>query len=106
MLIQILLRSQTAFAYLALISRLVVSILHVRLDSRHVFTCVSTDATNDGRIAAVHLIHMLLQIVFDLELLLANRTDMLETASVLSYEMILQSASIVALILANAAGIE
>lgn len=89
MLVQILLRSQTAFAYLALVSRFVMSILHVRLDGRKVFTRMSADATNDWRFATMHLIHMLLQIVLDLELLLANRAGILEDVGVLPYEVIL-----------------
>lgn len=59
-LVEILLRGQTALAYLAFVSRLVMSILHVCLDGGHVFASVSTDAADDGRFAAVHLIHMLL----------------------------------------------
>lgn len=106
MLVQILLRGQTAFAYLALVGRLVVSVLHMRLEGRHVFTRVSADATDDGRFAAMHLIRMLLQIVLDLELLLANRAGVVIAAGVLPREVILQGALVVALVLANAAGIE
>lgn len=89
MLVQVLLRGQAAFAYLALVSRLVVSVLHVCLDGRHVLTCMPADATNDGRFAAMHLIHVLLQIILDLELLLANRADILKAAGVFPYEVIL-----------------
>lgn len=106
MLVEILLRCQTALAYLALVSRLVVSILHVRLDGGHVLAGMSADAADDGRLAAVHLIHVLLQIVFYFELFLANRTGMLEAAGMFPYEMILQGALVVALVFANATGIQ
>lgn len=89
MLVQILLRGQTAFTYLAFVSWLVMSIFHVCLNGRHVFTCVSADTTNDRRCATMHLIHMLLQIVLDLELLLAILAGILEAAGVLPYEVIL-----------------
>ena len=102
MLIQILLRSQTTLAYLALVSRLVVSILHVRLDGRHVFTRVPANTAYDRRFATVHLIHVLLQIVLDFELFLATRTRILEAAGVLPYGLS-QGAFLVALILADAA---
>lgn len=105
-LVEILLRGKTTLAYLALISWLVVSVLHVRLDGGHVLAGVSADAADDGRLAAVHLIHVLLQIVLDFELLLADRARMLEAAGVLPYEVILQGALVVALVLADAAGIQ
>lgn len=106
MLIQILLRGQTALAYLTLVSRLVVSILHVRFDGGEILTSMPADTADNGRFAAVHLIHVLLQIVLDLELFGADRTRVLEAAGVLSYEVILQGALVVALVLANATGIQ
>lgn len=105
-LVKILLRGQTALAYLAFVSWFVVSILHVRLDGGHVLAGMSADAADDGRFAAVHLIHVLLQIVLDLELLLTDRTGVLEAAGMFPYEMILQGALVVALVLADAAGIQ
>lgn len=105
-LVEILLRGKTALAYLALISRLVMSILHVRLDGGHVLAGVSADATDDGRLAAVHLIHVLLQIVLDFELLLADRARMLKAAGVFPYEVVLQGAFVIALVFADAAGIQ
>lgn len=105
-LVEILLRGQTALAYLAFISRLVVSVLHVRLDGGHVLAGMPADATDDGRFTAVHLIHVLLQIILDFELLLADRTRMLEAAGMFPYEMILQGALVVAFVLADAAGIQ
>jgi len=50
---------------------------------------MSADATNDGWFATMHLIHMLLQIILDFELLLANRADILEATSVFPYKVIL-----------------
>lgn len=105
-LVEILLRSQTALAYLAFVSRFVVSIFHVRLDGGHILASVSADAADDGRLAAVHLIHVLLQVILDLELLLADRTRMLEAAGVFPYEVVLQCALVIALVLADTAGIQ
>lgn len=106
MLIEILLRGQTTLAYLALVGRLVVSVLHVRLDGRYVLTCVAADAANDGRLAVVHLIRVLLQVVLDLELLLADRAGILKAARVLPNEVILQGALVVALVVADVARIQ
>lgn len=105
-LVQIFLRGQTALAYLALVSRFVVSILHVRLDGGHVLAGVAADAADDGRLAAVHLIHVLLQVVLDLELLLADGARVLEAAGVFAYEVVLQGALVVALVVADAARIQ
>lgn len=99
-LVQILLRSQTALAYLALVSRFIMSILHVRLDSGYILAGVSADTADDGWLAAMYLIHVLLQIVLDLELFLTNRARVLKAAGVLSYKMILQGAFVVALVFA------
>lgn len=102
MLIEILLGGQAAFAYLTFESWLMVSILHVRFDSGHILAGMSANATNDGRFAAVHLIHVLLQIVLDLELFFANRARVLKAAGMLSCEVILQRALVVALVVAYA----
>jgi len=106
MLIEILLRGQTTFADFALVSRLVVSVLHVRLYGGYVLASVAADAADDGRFAAVHLIRVLLEIVFDLELFLADRAGILKTAGVLSYKVVFQGALVVALVVADAAGVE
>lgn len=105
-LVEVLLRGETALTDLALVGRLVVSVLHVRLDGGHVLAGVSADAADNGRLAAVHLIHVLLQIVLDLELLLADRAGVLESAGVLPYEVVLQGALVVALVVADAARIQ
>lgn len=64
-------------------------VLHMGLDGGHIFASVAADAANDGRFAAVHLVHVLLQVVLDLELLLADRARILETTGVLAYKVIL-----------------
>lgn len=82
------------------------SVLHVRFDGGHVLASVAADAADDGRVAAVHLIHVLLQVVLDFELFLADCTRVLEAAGVLSYEVIFQGTLVVALVLADTARIE
>lgn len=58
-LVEILLSGKTTFAYFAFVSRFVMPILHVRLDSGHVLAGVSTDAADDGRFPTMNLIHVL-----------------------------------------------
>jgi len=106
MLIEILLRGQTTLADFAFVGRLVVSVLHVRLYGGYVFASVAADATNDRRFAAVYLIRVLLEVILDFELFLADRTGILETARMLSYKVVFQGALVVALVLADAARVK
>jgi hypothetical protein len=106
MLIEILLRGQTTLADFAFVGRLVVSVFHMRLYGGYVFASVAADAANDGRFAAVHLIRVLLEVVLDFELFLADRAGILEAAGMLPYKVVFQGALVVALVLADAARVK
>lgn len=83
--------------------RLVVSVLHMGFESVKVLAEMTADVTHDWRCFAVILLHVMIQGLLDLELLAASVARVIVVARVQSDVVILQSALVVALVLAHAA---
>jgi len=102
-LLQILLRGHAPSTYSADKIRLVVSVLHMRFESMEVLAKVTANVAHDRRSSAVILFHMMIQSFLDFKLLAAGIARVIVIARVQSNVVILQSALIVALVLAYTA---
>lgn len=106
MLVKVVLSGHATFAQTALERGLVMPVLHVCLQRGDALARVAAHRANDGRRVAVHLLRVLHHVVLYLELLPAHGARVVETARVLSNEMILQRPPVVALVLADGARVQ
>ena len=105
-LLEAVLRHQSALAYAAFVLRPEVPVPHVRLQRRKALVRMAADGADDGRLVVVHLVGVLPQVVLDLELLLADLAGVHVAAGVPPDDVILQRPLVLALVLADVAGVK
>jgi len=103
MLFQVLLRSHAPSTYRTDELRLVMPVLHMRLQRVEVLAEVAAHVAHDWRRAAVILLHVMVQGLLDLELLAAGIARVVVIARVQPDIVVLQSTLVVTLVLAHAA---
>lgn len=102
-LLEILASRHPSSAYTADEFRLVVSVLHVSLQSVQILTEMSANVADDRRCSAVILFNVMIQRFLDLELFATGIARVIVAAGVQTNVMILEGTLVVALVLAHAA---